>query len=139
MLKETLTWTPRLLYNRLVLNKLIEEKIPEVADVGTESFHTAPNIKTNSCFSKLGVMFEFLLRGNGTSIDEYYMKNSGLISEFINYMNVNLNDWFHKLFNIEGVRVNKSVVMQDPVRITVRVWELKALIDCLENKDYLNY
>lgn len=139
LLKETLTWTPRLLYNRKVLKKLIEEKIPEVADIETESFISAPNKNGETVVSKLLTMIKFLLRGNGTSIDEHFMKKTELITQFINYINANQHDWFHKLFNIEDIKINKKIVANEPIRITVRVWELKALIDCLENKDYLQY
>ena len=121
------------------MDKLIQEKIPEVANIETESFTVAPNKKETSLFSKLQTMLEFLIRGNGTSIDEYYMNKSEVIQEFISFINLNPQDWFHKLFKLENIKINKDIVINEPKRITVRIWELKALIDCLENKDYLDF
>lgn len=139
LFKETMTWTEELLLNRKALNELIVKKVPEVADIKSESFHVAPGEKMPSTFSKIISMIEFLIRGNGTAIEEYYLKSKRIRKQFIDYMNESPHDWFHRVFNIESLVVTDKVVKNEPNRMIVRIWELKALIDCLEKKEYLTF
>lgn len=139
MAKETLTWVPRLLRNRQVLIELINRKIPEVADIGTESFSISPKVGRFAFVKKFITMIEFLFRGNGTAIDQYWMNKSSVRRQFLNYMNKDSHSWFHKLFGIEGNHIQPDMIKNESARLLVQTWELKVMLDCLEHKEYLKW
>lgn len=139
LLKETMRWTPELLIDRRVLNELIIQKIPEVSNIKSESFFTAPKKSQSNFLDKWWSMIDFIIRGNGTAIDQYYLKKRKMRKQFIYYMNMNTHDWFHKLFHMDSMTVSNEMVIHEPTRIVVRIWELKRLIDCLESKEYMKF
>ena len=139
MTREAFTWTPRLLRSRCVLNELIKRKIPEVAEVGTESFSLPPQKGQFDFFKKFFTMIEFLMRGNGTAIDEIWMEKRNIKKMFIDYINLDTHSWFHQLFGLEGVKIQYQMIKNEPARLLAQTWELKALLDCLEHKDYLKW
>ncbi len=61
------------------------------------------------------------------------MKNKGR-KEFIDYLNRDQHDWFYKLFIIERITIEGRNIKNDSERLLVQVRELKALLDCLEQK-----
>jgi len=135
MLKETLRWAPGLLEDRLVLNELIRRKIPEVASVRSESFYVSPKERNPSKIKKMITLAEYVLRGNGGAIDQYYMKNAKVWKLFTDDMT---NDciWFKNIFSFSSMPLN---LKEEPPRTIVNLWELKSLIDCIEKKDYITF
>jgi len=135
MLKETLRWAPGLLEDRLVLNELIRRKIPEVASVRSESFYVSPQERNPSKIKKMITLAEYVLRGNGAAIDQYYMKNAKVWKLFMDDM---MNDciWFKEIFNFTSMPL---YLKEEPPRTIVNLWELKSLIDCIEKKDYMTF
>lgn len=127
LLKETLRWTPELLENRVVLNELIRQKVPEVSNVKSESFYVAPSEKAPNRLSKMRVMFEYLLRGNGTAIGEYYFKKAQIKHAFSLCVHNNCK-WFFEIFDIAG-KLDKLMRCNSYSRDCINLWELKNLID----------
>ena len=122
--------------NRAVLNQLIRKKIPYVAGINTESFQVGPAHRGLSTVNKLFTMIEFLLRGNGTAIDQYYFSDGKVINMLLKVLNKRENDWFHSLFEIQSSSISFDILHKEPARILARIWELKVMIDCLEYKKY---
>ena len=137
LLKETLSWTPELLENRAVLNELIRQKVPEAANVKSESFYVAPSEKAPNKLRRIRVMFEYLLRGNGTAIGEYYFKKVQIKHAFSLCMH---NDctWFFEIFDVKD-KIDELSKRNSYSRDCINLWELKNFIDCIEKKEYLYF
>lgn len=131
--KETKRWSSELLLDRQVLRELIIRKIPEVKDVGTDSYTTAPD-KQNSFTSRFSAIFNRVVRGNGTAIDEHYFNSKEVQREISKCMSNN-NEWFYKILDIKN---NYSEIMnRNHMRIAICIWELKYLIDYIETGKYM--
>lgn len=135
--KETLKWSPELLFDRIVLNTLIIKKIPEVKDIKAELFEPAPNQKL-SRWNKLLNMVEFVIRGNGVAIDDYWMKKKSVKKK----LRARLDNgcmWFAKIFRTDGKKWSDELLKSNESELMINVWELKTLIDILETKEYLDF
>lgn len=137
MMKEIKTWMPKLFYQRAVLDTLVRTKTPEISNIATENIR--PNLSGvgKGLFQKIMAMLQFLLRGNGTAITEYWMNQRGIRQQFVEAVNENTKDWFHKILGIEETEINLGTIKNEPGRFLIRIWELKCLIECFEHKTYL--
>ena len=134
LLKETLKWTPELLFDRKVLNALIVEKIPEVKNIEAELFEPAPGQRI-ALWSKLVNMIDFVIRGNGAAVDDYWMKRGSVKKKLAARLD-NGCTWFEKIFNTDGKTLKSMIVKSNEPELMIDVWELKTLIDYLETKEY---
>lgn len=134
LLKETLRWTPELLYDRKVLNTLIVKKIPEVKNVEAELFEPAPGQKL-SLWNKFVNMVDFVIRGNGAAVDDYWMKKASVKKKLAARLD-NGCTWFEKIFDIDAKSLKSMIVKSNEPELMIDVWELKTLIDFLETKEY---
>lgn len=137
LLQEVMTWDESLLYNRKVLNELILKKIPEVKDVKSELFSPAPGKKI-TIFNKLIGMASFLIRGNGTAIDQYWINKSRVKKQLKKQIS-NGCSWFCSIFNINQNDLEKLVISSKEPDFMINIWEYKTLIDMLETKEYLTF
>ncbi len=135
MFNETLRWSSDLLKNREVLNELIVKKIPEVADIKSESFYTSPDKKNVGFVKKALTLIEFLIRGNGTAIDQYYLRKRSVKFQFLEDINSDDTSWFKKIFDITNDITRKELKGQSE-RFVARIWSLKTLVDYLEKHKY---
>jgi len=137
LLKETLKWSPELLFNRKVLNALIVAKIPEVKDVQAELYEPAPGQKLSK-WNKIANMVDFVIRGNGAAVDDYWMKNASVKKKLAARLD-NGCQWFAQIFNTDAKSLRSLVIGSGESELMIDVWELKTLIDCLETKEYLHF
>lgn len=137
LLREVMTWDKGLLYNRKVLNELILQKIPEVKDVKSELFSPAPG-KKNTVFNKFIGMVAFLIRGNGTAIDQYWI-NKPSVKKHLKQRISNGSTWFCRIFNTNQNDLKKLVIGSKEPNFMINVWEYKTLIDTIETKAYLTF
>ena len=137
LLKETLKWSPELLLNRNALNALIVQKIPEVKDVRSELYEPAPGQKLNK-WNKLINMVDFVVRGNGVAIDDYWTKKIPIKRELAARLD-NGCQWFTQIFRVDAKSLSALVVGSGEAEFMINVWELKTLIDYLETKEYLHF
>lgn len=139
LLKETLSWAPELLIDRLVLNELIKQKIPQVADIKTESFNGAPDTLKNSgvlaFLYRILSLSMFIFRGNGTNIAEHHFNKKYAYKEFINDMN-NPTNWFYDIFDIKD---DIDEFLKGPYNLAIEIWGLKKLLDIIETKQYVEF
>lgn len=141
LLTEVLTWDPALLLNRKVLTELILRKIPEVAGVRSESFETSPRNKSCGAFFKGLSVLEFLIRGNGTAIDQLSFRKKNLQKRFLSEIEQEKISlcWFNKIFQIEKKEIPISLITPSSSGDAIKIWQLKHTIDCLEKKEYMNF
>lgn len=137
LLKETLKWSPELLFNRKVLNELIVKKIPEVKNVQAELYEPAPGQKL-SRWNKIANMVDFVVRGNGAAVDDYWMKKASVKKKLAARLN-NGCQWFAQIFNTDAKVLCSLVIGSGESELMIDAWELKTLIDCLETKEYLHF
>lgn len=137
MMKEVLKWTPELLFNRIVLDTLIVQKVSEVKDIKSELFAPAPDKKT-TLLNKFANMVEFLVRGNGAAVDDYWMKK-GSVKKKLALRLDNGCTWFEKIFSTDSKTLKSVVLKSGESELMIDTWELKALVDCLETKEYMNF
>ncbi len=135
MFDETLRWTSDMLKDREALNELIVNKIPEVADIKSESFYTAPNKRKAGVIDKTFTLIEFLIRGNGTATDQYYLRKKKMQKQFLKDVNSDSTVWFRKVFDIDG-DITLNEIQRQSERLLARIWSLKVLLDYLELKKY---
>lgn len=133
LIQEGLKWDAKLLENRRVLCELIAEKIPEFYQVGEETFGSVG--KKHSKWSLYAQKMGYALRGSGIMTDEWYFKHPAIRDAFIEDMN-NANEWFFELY--PEARDYKGILKMSPARMNA-IWESKRLIDCIENKRYLEF
>ena len=134
---ETLKWSPDLLFDRKVLNALIVKKIPEVKDVAAELFEPAPGQKLSK-WNKLINMVDFVLRGNGAAVDDFWMKKASVKKKLAARLD-NGCQWFTRIFNTDAKSLKSLVVGSNESELMIDVWELKTLIDFLETKEYMHF
>ncbi len=137
LLKEVMTWDQQLLYNRKVLNELILQKIPEVKNVKSELFSPAPARKS-TVFNKFVGMASFLIRGNGTAIDQYWIRKQK-VKKCLKRRIENGTTWFFEIFNTTEDQLKKIVMRSKEANFVINVWEYKTLLDSIETKEYLNF
>lgn len=137
LLGEVMTWDQNLLYNRKVLNELILQKIPEVKDVQSELFSPAPGKKV-TVINKITGMLSFLIRGNGTAIDQYWIKKRS-VKKCLKRRLSNGCSWFFDVFNTNEKELTKLVFDSKEAPFMINVWEYKTLVDVIETKEYLNF
>lgn len=137
MLKETLKWTPELLFDRKVLNALIVKKVSEVKDIKSELFEPAPGQKISK-WNKLINMVDFVVRGNGAAVDDYWIKKKAVKKKLAQRLD-NGCSWFTNIFNIDATKLKTKILKSNESELMIDVWELKALIDTLEQKEYMNF
>lgn len=137
MMKEVLKWTPELLFNRIVLDTLIVQKVSEVKDIKSELFAPAPDKKA-TLLNKFANMVEFLVRGNGAAVDDYWMKK-GSVKKKLALRLDNGCTWFEKIFSTDAKTLKSVVLKSGESELMIDTWELKALVDCLETKEYMNF
>lgn len=137
LLKETLKWSPELLFNRKVLNELIVKHIPEVKNVQAELYEPAPG-QTLSKWNKITNMVDFVIRGNGAAVDDYWMKNASVKKKLAARLD-NGCQWFTDIFRTDGKSLRALIVGSGESELMIDVWELKTLVDCLETKAYLDF
>lgn len=137
LLKETLKWSPELLFNRNALNALIVKKIPEVKDVRSELYEPAPGQKLNK-WNKLINMVDFVVRGNGVAIDDYWIKKASIKKKLAARLD-NGCQWFSQIFNTDAKALRSLLISSGETELMIDAWELKTLIDCLETKEYLHF
>lgn len=137
LLKETLRWNAELLEGRAVLNALIREKIPDCARIKEESFKTSIGAKT-SVFRRICSVAGFLLRGNGTAIDQHYMPQHDVMRRYLRFINKESGTWFKQVFGLQ-----RPVTMAEPKREQSRsnicIWQTAILLHCLETKQYMEW
>lgn len=131
---QTLKWSPELLFDRKVLNALIVKKIPEVKNVAAELFEPAPGQKLSK-WNKLVNMVDFVIRGNGAAVDDYWMKKRSVKKKLASRID-NGCQWFTRIFQTDAPALKKLVVGSGESELMIDVWELKTLIDYLETKEY---
>lgn len=130
--------SPELLEDRVVLEELIRAKIPQVASVKSESFQDSPKENRHHKFERIRRIFNvasFLLRGNGSFVNQYYYKKPELQKSFMQDMQ-NGTSWFYRIFSIEDHV--KEFAKQD-VKTFFSVWDMKQMLDCFEKKTYLEF
>lgn len=137
LLKEVMTWDKRFLYNRKALNELILQKIPEVKDVKSELFSPAPGKKT-TVVNKIAGMASFLIRGNGTAIDQYWIKKPRVKKHLKQRIN-NGCSWFFSIFHTNAHDLEKLVIGSKEPHFMINVWEYKTLLDAIETKAYEHF
>ena len=133
MLQETLTWPSELLEGRPVLKNLIKEYIPVAAEIKAQNYEGAIN-KKNNIISKIINMLIFILRGNGTAMEQKYFKYCK--DEFKSTM---LNDckWFYNIVDLKKYVDNIS--NYDNYRFILTLWKTKLVIDIIETQKYTKY
>ena len=137
MLKETLKWDPKLLFDRVVLKRLIVKYIPEVKDVQSEQFEAAPGKKV-VLWRKFCNMVEFLVRGNGAATDEFWMKKRSMKKKLQQRLN-NSCTWFKSSFGEKANGIDNRVLKSKNCEFMINIWEFKVFIDTLETQEYLNF
>lgn len=137
LLKEIMTWDKRFLYDRKALNELILQKIPEVKDVNTELFTPAPGKKITAA-NKIAGMASFLIRGNGTAMDQYWIKKPR-VQNHLKQRIQNGTSWFFRIFHTNANDLEKLVIGCREPDLMINVWEYKTLLDAIETKAYENF
>lgn len=131
--KEIINWNPELLINRKVLPALIQEKISEVSDIGTDSYTASP-AKSRYLFNRILSVADRVMRGNGTAIDENNFSKKAVRNIFNKTMNDD-NKWFYRI--IDTRPYHSQIFNKKQMRLAISIWEMKYLIDFIENKKYL--
>lgn len=133
LIREALKWDTPLVEKRRVLKALIAKKCPEYSKIGEETFgSTKVRQSARSLFLQ---KIEFALRGSGIMTDDWYSRHRVVRELFIEDM-ANSCEWFYEL--IPAARDYEGVWEMSPARMNT-IWEAKRLIDCIENKNYLEY
>lgn len=129
--KQIIRWNSNLLPGRQVLPALIKAKMPSIATIGTDSYTAAPN-KTTKILSRIGSIWNRLIRGNGTAIDEnnFDSKTISLIEKCLN----NECEWFYKIADTR--KFHNEILSKKQLRFVAGIWEMKYLIDFIEKKGY---
>lgn len=130
--KQIIKWNEKLLLGRQVLPALIVKHIPEAAFIGTDSFSAAPG-SGNGVISKIYAVLSRFIRGNGTAIDENNFNKKEVQNTIYTRMN---NDckWFYKIMDIR--KIQKDIFVKKQLRVALPIYEMKFLIDYIENKKY---
>lgn len=132
LVKDGLKWDISLIEERRILKELIRKKIPEFADIGEEEVGSIESKGTLSTFvNKL----DFVARGSGIMAEEWYRNNKFVRNAFLEDMN-NKNVWFYKL--VPAAANYRSIWKMSPARMN-SIWEMKRLIDCIEDKKYMEF
>ena len=133
LLQETLTWPLALLEGRPVLKNLIKENIPLAAEVKAQNYEGALNKKDN-IITKIINMLIFMLRGNGTAMEQKYFKYCK--NEFKATM---LNDckWFHNIVDLK--KYINDIANFDNKYFVLTLWKTKMVIDIIETKKYISF
>lgn len=130
LLNDTLKWPIELLEGRPVLKELIRKHISVAASVGEQNY-MGSIIKKESVLTKLFNMAVFILRGNGTAMEQKYFKHCH--KEFKKVMQ---NDcrWFYNLVDVRG-DLNK-IVRFDDIGFVLTLWKSKMVVDLIELGDF---
>lgn len=131
MFGETLKWDFYLLQGRPVLKNLILKFIPLVAEVKAQNYENSLNNK-DDFFSKAINMLIFIIRGNGTAMEEKYFKYCK--NKFKETM---LNDckWFYNILDLK--KYVNSISDCDNYRFILTLWKIKMVIDIIETSKYV--
>ena len=133
LIKDGLKWDASLLENRRILRELIAKKIPEFYRVGEETFGSLKRKRSKaSLFAQKTV---FALRGSGIMTDEWYFKHPVIRDSYLEDM-TNSCEWFYELF--PEAKDYAGILNMSPARMN-SIWESKRLIDCIEDKRYLEF
>ncbi len=135
LFKEVLNWNPMLLHNRKALNELIARKIPEVKHISPETFGNVPGKKAG-VIKKTMSLFSFLLRGNGVAIDQHWINKRKVKSKLLGRVG-NDCQWFCEVFEVEKTELIDIVKKSNEAEFLINIWEMKALLDCIEQREYL--
>jgi len=135
LFKEVVNWNPMLLHNRKALNELIARKIPEVKHISPETFGNVPGKKAG-VIKKTMSLFSFLLRGNGVAIDQHWINKRKVKSKLLSRVG-NDCQWFCKVFEVEKAELIDIVKSSKEAEFLINIWEMKALLDCIEQREYL--
>lgn len=133
LMQEALKWDINLIEDRRILKELIRRYIPQFSDIGEEAYGStrAKQSKTSLLFQKI----VFSLRGSGIMADEWYANNPLVKKEFMIDMN-NESTWFRSMFPAsENVEL---IWRMSPARKN-SIWDVKRLIDCIEQGTYMNF
>ena len=133
LIKNGLKWDAKLLEDRRILRALIAKKKPEFYQVGEETFGSVKRKRSEaSLFVQKTI---FALCGSGIMTDEWYFKHPVIRHSYLEDMK-NSCEWFYELF--PEARDYDGVLKMSPARMN-SIWESKRLIDCIENKRYLEF
>ena len=130
MLGETLQWPLYLLHGRPVLKNLIKKYIPAAAKIKQQNYEGNLISKSN-LIVKIFNMFIFIIRGNGTAMEQKYFKYC--IEEFKSTM-LNECEWFYNIVDLRKY-INK-IIKFDDFRFILTLWKTKMIIDIIESKQY---
>ena len=136
MFQETLRWAPQLLFDRKVLNELIIQKVPESAAIKNESFGTSPSQREAGFTGKLIPLVQYLIRGNGTAIDQHIMRKPSVTKKLLQELNEDRDSWFHRVFGLTGKKLTRGQLTGASMQTACSLWEIKRVIDCLETQAY---
>lgn len=131
--KEIINWDPELLLNRKVLPALIKKKVPEAADIGTDSYTASPS-KNRNVLNRIISVGNRVIRGNGTAIDENNFNKKAVRDTFNKTMN-NDKTWFYTI--IDTRPYHSQIFDKKQMQLAITIWEMKYLIDYIEDKRYL--
>ncbi len=132
LVRQGLTWDIPLVEGRRVLKELIARKAPELSGVGEETYGSIG--RTGRVGADLGKL-DFLLRGSGIMAHEWHARNRSIREAFLADAR-SPNAWFYEAF--PAARDYEAVWGMSPSRMN-SVWDLKRLVDCIEDKAYLSF
>ena len=133
MLHETLCWRADLLQGRPVLKNLILKYIPSTADIKAQNYEGALNKKDNIVFKIINMLI-FIIRGNGTAMEQKYFKYCK--NDFKTTM-LNSCKWFNNILDLRN-HIN-DIADFDNYRLILTLWKTKMVIDIIENKKYIAF
>lgn len=133
LIREGLKWDIPLIEDRRVLKELILRKVPEFAKVPEESVGSLQG--TMAAPSLFLARLMYTLRGSGIMADEWYSKNAIIRKAFYEDMN-SACEWFYEA--LPEARNADGVWKMSPTQKNA-LWEMKRLVDCIEEKRYLSF